>query len=248
MFEKSSLALPPQEVAWKNLRSPIRACLFDLDGTLIESESQTGESIQDVMRGYGVEGASLPSTLTRGCSWRSICLSLQKAYPAVELDLVRLEADLIRRWGELVHQGVQPLPGAIEAFRAAAEVGGVAVVSSSPQALVEHLLASVGLARYVPLSLQIGAERVSRSKPDPEGFLMAASKLGVPPEECLIFEDSEAGLRAARATGGQSIAILYSTDTPDLCRSLADLSIRDYRDLPPHFWKAIARGSTLELP
>ena len=74
-----------------------------------------------------------------------------------------------------------------------------AIVSGSPRASIHATLAQLGLAHFFPVL--VGAEDYTHGKPDPEPFLTAARILGVPPSECLVFEDAEAGLASAHAAG-----------------------------------------------
>ncbi len=74
-----------------------------------------------------------------------------------------------------------------------------AIVSGSPRASIEATLARLGLGHYFPVV--VGAEDYREGKPAPEPFLMAAARLGVAPERCLVFEDAEAGVQSAVAAG-----------------------------------------------
>ncbi len=101
--------------------------------------------------------------------------------------------------------GVVPIPGAPE-FLASLVTGAVphALVTSADVALSTARMAAAGLT--LP-EVRITAESVGASKPDPEGFLKGAAELGVPPEECVVFEDSGAGIEAGRAAGMRVVGI-----------------------------------------
>ena len=79
-----------------------------------------------------------------------------------------------------------------------------ALVTSAPESLARVRMSAAGLA--MP-ALSITAERVAASKPDPEGFLLVAELLDVRPEDCLVFEDSAAGIAAARAAGMRVVGV-----------------------------------------
>jgi beta-phosphoglucomutase-like phosphatase (HAD superfamily) len=84
---------------------------------------------------------------------------------------------------------------------------------------------------------------VQQSKPDPEGYLLGARVLKLTPAECVVFEDSRAGLEAARAAGMRSMFIrCCAADIPGNT-ALATASAQDYRSLPPRFWARLAEGS-----
>src|SRR4029077_11238241 len=103
---------------------------------------------------------------------------------------------------------VQPIPGAPEAVRDAARCGlKIAVVSSSPRSVVDNFMQQLGIGDCVAPQARIGGDDVRSGKPAPEAFLKAAQVLGVEPAEALVFEDSTAGLQAARNAGMRSMFI-----------------------------------------
>jgi sugar-phosphatase len=99
--------------------------------------------------------------------------------------------------------GVVALEG-IHAFIEALDPGTWAIVTSAPRALAEVRLRAVHLP--IP-EVMITAEDVQRGKPDPQGFLLGAERLGVNIGDCLVFEDSPAGVAAARAAGAQVVIV-----------------------------------------
>ncbi|NNH70743.1 HAD-IA family hydrolase [Nocardia uniformis] len=102
-----------------------------------------------------------------------------------------------------VVEGVVPVAGA-PAFMAAIARVPHALVTSANLALTESRMGAAGLP--IPPIL-ITSESVTVSKPDPEGFLKAAAELGLPPEDCLVFEDSEAGIAAGKAAGMRVVGV-----------------------------------------
>ena len=143
--------------------------------------------------------------------------------------------------------GARPIPGAPAAIRAAAAAGfRLGVVSSSPRAVINYFLEQLGVSDCVDARARIGAGEVRATKPDPEGFLLAARALGVEPAECLVFEDSNAGLLAARAARMRSVFITCRATDVDGNIGLASAAIEHYDALPPTFWQRLAAGE-LEL-
>jgi len=84
------------------------------------------------------------------------------------------------------------------------------------------------------------AEDYTRSKPDPQAYLLAASRLGIAPERCLAFEDGVVGVRAARAAGMHVIAVTACSSNPSDAAQAAHQSIADYTDLASDFFESIA--------
>jgi len=101
----------------------------------------------------------------------------------------------------------------------------------------------LGIADCVADVARIGADSVVRGKPDPEGFLLAARTLGAAPDQALVFEDSRAGLLAARAAGMRSLFITCCAADIPANRPLATAAFTDYEALPPGFWADLAAGT-----
>jgi len=224
---------------------PVRALLFDLDGTLINTETHTDATVPAVMARYGLENFQLPHTETHGRTWTHVAETI-RARTGISVPAGELAAALLEHWNNSVTD-VQPIPGAPQALRAAAAAGlALAVVSSSPRSVIDNFLTRLGLADCVAADARIGADSVHVGKPDPECFLIAARTLGADPATALVFEDSRAGLQAARAAGMRSMFVTCCAAEIPGNRALATASCTDYRALPADFWAQL-RAGTLEL-
>jgi len=224
--------------------APIQAVLFDLDGTLVDSEIHTDTAIRVVAERHGVAGFSLPHTETRGRTWEHVA-GIMQSRTGIAVGEAALAHELLAYWTEIAAD-VKPVPGSPGAIREAARSLRLAVVSSSPKSVIDSFLGKLGIADCIAPAARIGGDMVGRSKPDPEGFLKGARALDAGPSSSLVFEDSHAGLLAARAAGMRSMFITCcAADIPGN-RPLATASCTDYRSLPPRFWARIADG-TLEL-
>lgn len=221
---------------------PVRALLFDLDGTLVDSETQTDEAISLVTARHGVAGFALPHTETRGRTWAHVADTI-RARTAIRLDARQLAAELLERWNEATAD-VKPVPGSPAALHAAAACGlKIGVVSSSPRSVIDSFVHKLGVSDCVHPQARIGADAIRNGKPDPEGFLLGARRLGVDPADTLVFEDSQAGLLAARAAGMRSVFITCCASDVAANAALATASTVDYRALPPGFWAGLVDGS-----
>jgi gamma-butyrobetaine dioxygenase len=224
---------------------PVRALLFDLDGTLINTEMHTDATVPAVMARYGLNNFQLPHTETHGRTWTHVAETI-RARTGISVPASELAAALLEHWSNSVTE-VQPIPGAPQALRAAAAAGlRLAVVSSSPRSVIDNFLTRLGLADCVAADARIGADSVHVGKPDPECFLIAARTLGADPATALVFEDSRAGLQAARAAGMRSMFVTCCAAEIPVNRALATASFTDYRALPPDFWARLAAG-TIDL-
>ncbi len=218
------------------------AALFDMDGTLVDSEERTDEVVATLVARRGLDpGAIDDPTAFHGATWADIAGQLQSTFPS--LDGPGLAGELQDAFhGSLVAAPPPPVPGAWEALRACLATVPTAIVTSSQRESLEVVLGHAGIAPGALLT--ICAEDVRRSKPAPEGYLAAAAALGVPAARCLVFEDSMAGLRAARAAGMTAIAIAR-TRRGDARRQLGTIAaqvVSDFRELPTDFFSPARPG------
>ncbi len=188
----------------------IRAVVFDFNGTLSDDEPILCEVWREIAAEHGrplsseeyfgqLAGLSDPEIAERWLGG----------------DVDALMAERVRRYRERVADGSTVRPEMRDVVRFAAERTAVAVVSGASRVEIELVLGAAGLRDAV--STIVPAEDVRAGKPDPEGYLLALERLGVAPAEALVFEDSEAGVLAAKAAGARCIALL-GTATPDRLR------------------------------
>jgi HAD superfamily hydrolase (TIGR01509 family) len=181
------------------------ALVFDFDGLILDTETPILEAWQAVYREHGCE--------LRMEEWQHALGTANGFDPFGHLcELTGLELareEMIRGVTERnwAHCERQPLlPGVVDVISAGRQMGlRLAVASSSPRAWLDRWLGKHGiLDRFDALC---GREDVSRVKPAPDLFLLAASRLGVPPAGCVVFEDSPNGMRAARSAGMRCVAV-----------------------------------------
>ena len=141
--------------------------------------------------------------------------------------LSRRKEELFR---EKIKGRVKPLPGVLQLLEDASSHGfRLALVSSTPPENLKLILSSLSIERYFgPL---ISDQDVRRGKPDPEGFLLAARRLGVPPDRCIVIEDAVAGVEAAKRAGMRCIAV--TTTHPRERLTLADLVVASLEVVSP---------------
>jgi HAD superfamily hydrolase (TIGR01509 family) len=204
------------------------AVLFDMDGLLIDSEPLWLAAETAVMRRLDGEPwtAADQQELLGGSLEKTVRYLRAKAAkpqpPAVVADWLMSEmTDLVRREGVPMRPGAA---GLIAAVRAAGLPH--ALVTSSERDFMDTVLASTGLA----FDVTVCAADVTRTKPDPEPYLLAAKLLGAEPESCVVLEDSPNGIAAAEAAGCQVIAVpslLPIAPAPGrtVVASLADLRV-----------------------
>jgi len=208
-----------------------RAAIFDMDGTLVDSEPFTAASVRALLDDAGVDDPELDPTRFFGRTWRSIADELNARHPGLGCTPEALDRRFERMWLE---EPPPPIPGALEALRTARAHGRTAIATSGQRASVQALFARLDVGRWI--EEVVAAEDFGASKPDPECFLLAAQRLGVEPADCTVFEDSIAGLTGARAAGMRVVAITWRSADVVRATALADLAVRDYRELPDGFF------------
>jgi HAD superfamily hydrolase (TIGR01509 family) len=123
-----------------------------------------------------------------------------------------------------------PLKGAKELVRALKGAGfRLAIASSTPRQNIAFALEQIGMADV--FDALVGAEDVTKGKPDPEVFLTAAKRLGVPPERCIVFEDAIAGVIAAKRGGMKCVAVTTTNPRDALVEAGADLVVDSLSEL-----------------
>ncbi len=177
-----------------------RAVLWDMDGTLVDSEELHWRAWRETMADEGISithDQFLSSFGQRNDSIIPLWLGAGAAPERVR-KIERAKEDRFRRM--VRDAGVLPLPGAVAWVNRLSESGWLqAVASSAPRANVEAVLGEMGTASY--FQAIVSAEDVRRGKPDPEVYLLAASRLGALPDRCIVVEDAAAGLEGARRAG-----------------------------------------------
>ncbi|HEY2636643.1 MAG TPA: HAD-IA family hydrolase [Solirubrobacteraceae bacterium] len=195
-------------------RGPALALLCDLDGTLIDSERSVLDAFRSWGRDRGLDPDAVLATFRHGVPSADLVADM-----APHLDPAAEAAELDRRQAEDT-RGVVGLAGARELL---AGPWPAAVVTSCTLELARARLTAGGLAAPDVL---VTPERISRGKPDPEGFLLAARELDVAPERCVVLEDAPAGVAAGRAAGMRVFAVLTThtrAELPDATGYVDDL-------------------------
>jgi sugar-phosphatase len=198
----------------------VRALLLDMDGTLVDSGAVVERCWTRFAHRHGLEPAAVLSVV-HGRQGHATMAELLPDRPMAEnhaenaVMLAEETADL---------DGIAPVPGA-PAFLASLAERPHALVTSADDALAR---ARMGAAALPLPPVLVTAERVGASKPDPEGFLKGAAELGFAAEECLVFEDAEVGVAAARAAGMPVVGVgpraaAYGPDA--LAATLLDVTV-----------------------
>jgi beta-phosphoglucomutase len=216
------------------------AAIWDVDGTLVD----TAELHFDAW-------VELAKEIDRPFTRADFAATFGRRNPEIIRDLFDADADETRvadlgdrkerkYRAAALRSGVTLLPGAAELLRGLHDLGWPqAVGSSAPRVNLEMILDLTQTRRY--FTAVVAMEDTTRGKPDPQVFLVAAEKLGVPPERCVVFEDAVAGVQAAHAAGMKCVAVRFVGHHPAaalraagadrVVESLADLTAADMHRL-----------------
>ncbi len=183
-----------------------RAVIFDLDGTLVDSERVYGQALARALaEGQGLALTDLDTGFIIGRSWVAIDAHLRARFPSLTWSRDQIIAACADTAATMFRErGLPVLPGALAAVARFADRRRGLVTGSARQEAA-HVLDALGLQGA--FEVRLCAEDVAGSKPAPDGYLAACAALAVEPFEALVIEDSAFGIAAGRAAGCAVIAV-----------------------------------------
>ena len=212
------------------------AVLWDMDGTLVDSAEYHWQAWRDTMSSEGSPITHQQFLATFGQRNDSILRQWlgKRATPELTQHIGDAKEAVYRQ--HVRQHGIAALPGALEWVNLLYAQGWrQAIASAAPRANVETIL-DVLHAGWCFQAI-VSAEDVQKGKPDPEVFLVAAAKLGVAPEHCVVVEDAQHGVEAARAAGMKSIGVSHNSKLLP-----ADVVVRSLELLDPNVFDTLLRN------
>jgi beta-phosphoglucomutase family hydrolase len=210
---------------------PLAAVLFDFDGVVIDSHEAHGRSWFLLAEELGHELTQETFHSTFGQRNESILPFLGWAQEGDREGIQLLGDRKESLYREILKaQGIEPLPGVVALLKEL-KANGIpcSIGTSTPRPNVECVLELTGLGGY--FTDIAASEDVSRGKPDPEVFLKAAAKLGADPASCVVIEDAQVGIRAARAGGMKSIAVTTTHPAESLAPESPDRMVASLEEI-----------------
>lgn len=209
----------------------MKAFLFDLDGTLVDSEPMWADALRSALEDIDCHlGKEDTDELVYGHSWLDIHSDLCRLFPGQCDDRANIEAKIDSHFSALKQAGDVSLPSSLDMLIELARDLPVAIVSGSSRGMVGEWISDLDIDSHVHFFL--GCEDYPAGKPDPSCYEMAAERLGLDPEVCLVFEDSAAGVNAAKAAGMYCVALnRKGSRQQDL--SAADCVVSDLSEIDP---------------
>jgi HAD superfamily hydrolase (TIGR01509 family) len=205
----------------------LKALIFDMDGTLADSDPFHLRAFEEFLAPFGI--VVTEDLLHRTISGRSnelIFADLLPGHPPQDRARFADEKEaLFRR----LASEMEPLGGLLDLLDwADARRLGLAVVTNAPRANLDHTLQVLKIASR--FQVLVSSEDVVRGKPDPLPYLTALERLGVAASEAVAFEDSVAGLKAAKAAGLHTFGVMTGQSAEALKAAGADATLRDFSD------------------
>ena len=218
----------------------VKAVLWDLDGTLVDSAEFHWRAWRDVMAEEGLPVTHEQFVQSFG-KRNDLILTGWLGEDADPERMRRLSEEKESRFRALVRaNGIEPLPGVREWVARLHDEGWLhAIATSAPRANLEVLSGAMGMGRY--FGAGVAAEDVTHGKPDPEVFLLAAARRGAEPGRSIVVEDAPTGIEAGRRAGMYTVGVSLLHTLPE-----ADVYVGTLTELPAStFDRLLAMGSGL---
>jgi HAD superfamily hydrolase (TIGR01509 family) len=219
----------------------LKGLLFDMDGVLVNNLEIHRQAFAEFFHRYGVERSFDDLSRVFGKGNDDIMGELMPKEVVERVGIRELGYQKEAIYREIYAPIIEPQRGLLD-FLAEAEGAGLrsAVGSSGYRVNVDFVLERCDIGRY--FEAIVAGDEVTRCKPDPEIYLTAAAKLGLEPLECIVFEDAEAGIEAAKRAGIKVVALATTFSRDFLEKTAADAIVDDFTQLSVDMLRAIVEG------
>jgi len=210
----------------------IRGVIFDMDGVLCDSEPFICEAACKMFqRVHGVVVKPEDFKPFVGTGEDRFIGGVAEKYSITNRDAVAEKAATYEIYLEIIKGRLQPLAGVVNFIKHVRGRGiKTAVASSADLIKVQGNLAQIGLTPEASFDAVVCGEDVQRKKPAPDIFLLAAKRVGLSNDECIVVEDAPSGVQAAKGAGSRCLGIISSFDEQTLRHAGADWISRDLQD------------------
>ncbi|BBO26503.1 2-deoxyglucose-6-phosphatase [Alteromonas sp. I4] len=207
----------------------IQAVIFDMDGTLIDSEPLWKESEQEVFSSVGVKVCENLSAKTATMTTREVTEFWFEHYPWSGKSLEQVENEVIDRVATLITEKGESMDGVKEVLDFCQRRGlRIGLATNAPARLVPVVLNKLGISNYFHCTSS--SEHEIQGKPNPAVYLTTARKLKVNPVNCIAFEDSLSGIISARKANVKTVAVPHWSELTNKKFNLAHLKISRLTD------------------
>jgi len=219
-------------------RSRAKAVIWDMDGVIADTAPYHFKAWQEVFQRRGVDFTK--DDFRRNFGQRNDTIirnTLGEQISRSEISAIAREKEETYR--RVIGQNIRPLPGAVKLLKSLREHRfKIALASSAPIENIRLVTGSLGIDNYFH-SIVTGRD-VAEGKPSPQGFLLAAQKLGVEPKNCIVIEDAIAGVAASKRAGMQCVAVTNTHPRESLAEAdlivdtLEEVTANDLEELLNH--------------
>lgn len=207
----------------------VRAVIFDMDGVLIDSEALWRQALVEVFAGAGIPYTEMDAIRTQGMRTVDIVEKVLAEYPAAVRTAEELDEAIGERVSELVLATGRVMDGIGHVLDFVERNGlPLGLATSTPRKVALRFIERIGIGKR--LDVICTGDEVRYGKPHPEIYILCADRLGVAPEDCLVFEDSVNGVLAAKAARCRCIAVPDPDLFDDRRYGIADYKIRSLSD------------------
>ena len=204
----------------------MQAVIFDMDGLLIDSEPFWKQAEHEVFSSVGVELTEDLTALTAAMTTREVTEFWYAKQPWQDTSLEEVENSVVERVKYLIEtqgqamQGVHDLLDSLQ--QAKVKIG---LATNSPKGIIPSVLQRLNIADY--FMAYSSAEEVTKGKPAPDVYQLTLEKLGIEAHQCIAFEDSLGGIKAALAAGIKAIAVPHANEFEHEKFDLASYTLRN---------------------
>lgn len=219
--------------------NPLRGVIFDMDGVLCDSEPFIAAAAIDMFRQtYGVAATRDDFAPFVGAGEDRFIGGVAEKY-GVKLTMPRDKRRTYEIYLEHIKGKLHALPGAVQFIHDCRARGfNIAVATSADHVKLVGNLAQIGVPAET-FDAVVTGDDVERKKPDPQIFLLAAFRLNIPPQQCLVIEDATNGIRAGRSAGSACLGITTTFDDATLRDAGAHWTAPDLAHVPADVFAGI---------
>jgi len=223
-------------------RSRAKAVIWDMDGVIADTALYHFKAWQEVFQRRGVNFTG--DDFRRNFGQRNDTIirnTLGEQISQSEIDAIASEKE--KTYRKVIGQNIKPLPGAVELIKSLREHRfKIALASSAPIENIRLVTRGLGIDDY--FHAVVTGRDVAEGKPSPQGFLLAAQKLGVEPKDCVVIEDAIAGVTACKRAGMQCIAVTNTHPRENLAE--ADLIVDTLEEVTANDLEELLNPSSLK--
>lgn len=221
----------------------IKAVIYDVDGTLIDSEPLHVVAWDRTLNQYGYMLRDLSREFVKTMAGKKPIVIAEDIVSTLSINVSSEEflKTKTRYYLDSIKTNMKPMKGAIESVRNLDKSGiRLAIGTSLDSQLLRQILQTLGIDSY--FEQIVTGDMIAKGKPDPETYLKVIAALGLSQDECVVIEDSQSGIESAKSAGVRCIA-LKNNDEIQQNTSSADVTINSLFDITPAFIQSIGASS-----